>query len=48
MTESKLSRRDFLKGAGATGIAGALALGSATTAFAEDAPQAAEATPENP
>lgn len=35
MTLSKLSRRDFLKGAGATGMVGALALGGAGVAFAE-------------
>ena len=43
MTLSKLSRRDFLKGAGATGMVGALALGGAGVAFAEEGTASGEA-----
>ena len=43
MTLSKLSRRDFLKGAGATGMVGALALGGAGVAFAEEGATSGEA-----
>ena len=48
MTKSNLSRRDFLKGAGVTGMAGALALGGASAAFADEPAAAGEAAPENP
>ena len=45
---SKLSRRDFLKGAGVAGAMGAFALGGAGTAFADDAPAPAEERAGNP
>ena len=45
---SKLSRRDFLKGAGVAGAMGAFALGGAGIAFADDAPAPAEERAGNP
>lgn len=48
MTESKLSRRDFLKGVGVTGVAGAFAFSGAPMAFAEEGATADVSAVSNP